>query len=195
MKLKNVRTSTEQFEEVNKAVLDGITANMSSLVKAGHYGAMNCNDPQVGNYYIIKFLSDPYTLQNEITVDGQILKDGELVADACYLTQIRQGSNWYVEAEEEQQLVTVSMRTVVHPQLNTEVVKDAAKIPQSLCSRTQARQLVMRNPIVLTEEDHDFIMDENVHWDKIDYERRIERGDVESDFDDDNDNDSDIDGN
>ena len=46
---------------VHKVVLDGISENVASLVQLGKYGAINAADPTTMGYYVIKFLSEPYT--------------------------------------------------------------------------------------------------------------------------------------
>ena len=58
---------------------------MASLVQSGMYGAINTYDNKTNLLYIIRFLSDAYTLQNNTTIDGQVISDNELVVKAQYL--------------------------------------------------------------------------------------------------------------
>ena len=55
--------------------------NMSVLVKEGNIDATSCDHAAQENFYVVQFLSDPYTLQQDEKVDGQLLQAGELVAD------------------------------------------------------------------------------------------------------------------
>ena len=48
---------------MHKVVLDGISDNMASIVQLGKYGAINVADPTSVEYYVIKYLSEPYILQ------------------------------------------------------------------------------------------------------------------------------------
>ena len=67
-----------------KVFLDGISDNMSSLLKLGRYGAINAADSTTMVYYVIKCLSEPYKIQEEQTTYGQVSKEGEFVVkDEC----------------------------------------------------------------------------------------------------------------
>ena len=58
---------------------------MPSLVKSGIYGAINTYDTTTNGFYAIQFLSETYTLQNNTTVDGQVIYSGELFFKAQYI--------------------------------------------------------------------------------------------------------------
>ena len=55
---------------------------MDSLVQSGKYGAINKTDTSTMRYYVIKFVSEAYTLQEETTCNGKIISSGELVVKA-----------------------------------------------------------------------------------------------------------------
>ena len=44
-------------------MLDGISENMDSLVQTGKYDAANAADPTKLGYYVVRYLSEPYTLK------------------------------------------------------------------------------------------------------------------------------------
>ena len=69
-------TSTETFDEIHQVVLDSISDNMASLVESGKYGAINTTDTLTNGFYVIMVKSGAYTLQENTTIDGQILIDG-----------------------------------------------------------------------------------------------------------------------
>ena len=69
----NKATTNKDFDEVHKVVLDGISDNMPALVQNGKYGAINNADPTTMDYYFVKFLSEPYTLQYDKTVDKKVI--------------------------------------------------------------------------------------------------------------------------
>ena len=71
---------------MHKLVLDGISDNMASLVQLGKYGAINAVDPTTMSYYAIKYLSEPYKVQDDQTTDGQVINTGELVVKSEYLS-------------------------------------------------------------------------------------------------------------
>ena len=43
---------------------------MASLFQSGMYGAINTDDTTTNGLYVIQFLSEAYTLQNNTTIDG-----------------------------------------------------------------------------------------------------------------------------
>ena len=47
-------------------------------------------------------------------------------------------------------------------------------IPTSICSRTQAKKAISRQPICLTDADYDYILEEIYRRDKIEFEREID---------------------
>ena len=62
---------------------------MASLVQLGKYGVINAVDPTTMGYYVIKYLSEPFTLQEDQTTYGQVSKVGELVVKYEYLSLIK----------------------------------------------------------------------------------------------------------
>ena len=68
---------------------------MASLVESGTYGAINTTDTSTNVFYVIIFTSGSYTLQENTTIDGQIITAGELVVKAKYLCSMQVETNWY----------------------------------------------------------------------------------------------------
>ena len=58
---------------------------MASLVQSGKYGAINTTKTLTMVYYVIKFVSEAYTLQYDTTWDVKISSSNELVVKAQYL--------------------------------------------------------------------------------------------------------------
>ena len=58
---------------------------MASLFHSGIYGVINIDDNTLNGLCVIQFLSEAYTLKNNITIDGQVIYAGELVFEAQYL--------------------------------------------------------------------------------------------------------------
>ena len=59
------------------------------------YGAINTDDTTTNGFYVIKFLSEAYTLKNNTTIDGQFISAGGLVFKAQYLISMQENTNWY----------------------------------------------------------------------------------------------------
>ena len=59
--------------------LDGISDNMALLVQYGKYCAMNTTDTTTMVYYVIKYVSYDYILQEDITCSGKIITAVEII--------------------------------------------------------------------------------------------------------------------
>ena len=66
----NKYTSSEYFNAVHKLLLDGIRYNMASLLQLDKFSSINSAYPTTMCYYVIKYLYEPYTLQEYQTTYG-----------------------------------------------------------------------------------------------------------------------------
>ena len=69
-------TPFESFYEIHKVVIDGISECMASLFQLGMYGSINIYDTTTNGFFVIQFLSEAYTLQNNTTIYGQDISAG-----------------------------------------------------------------------------------------------------------------------
>ena len=63
------------------------------------------------------FTSGEYKLQDNTTIDGQIITAGELVAKAQYLCHMKIETNWYWNRQPKHHVITGPTQTILHPQL------------------------------------------------------------------------------
>ena len=117
-----------------------------------YFGVVSTNDPKTCGYYIVKFTSNPCTLQGYISIYGRIILMGEKVANACYLSCLRQGYKWYSETiYGKTQPVVVVTTTVFYPQLYVNISNDKSKIPTKICICKVARSLCKHDIFLLTD--------------------------------------------
>ena len=62
-----------------------ISDNMVSLVQYSMYGVINTYETTKNGFYVIQFISEAYTLQNNTQIDGHVISAGELVVKAKYI--------------------------------------------------------------------------------------------------------------
>ena len=79
------------------------------------YGAINTYDTTTNEFYVIKFLSEVYTLQNNTTIDGKVISSGELVVKSKYLFFMQENTNWYCKQQPLKQTIIVPTHTILHP--------------------------------------------------------------------------------
>ena len=139
IQLSSKSTSSHTFYEIYQVVLDVISGNMASLVESVKYGAINTTDTSTNGFYVIMFTSGAYTLQENTTIYGQIVNDGELVVKAEYLCSMLIYTNWYWNQQPKHRVITVPTRTILYPQLEVNAVTYGQAIPIIVCSRTQTK--------------------------------------------------------
>ena len=66
-------TSSDAFNEIHQVILDGISDNMALLVESEKCGSINTTDTATNGFYVIMFTSEAYTIQDNTTIDGQII--------------------------------------------------------------------------------------------------------------------------
>ena len=80
----------------------------------------------------------------------------------------------YWNQQSKHHVITVPTRTILHPQLEGDAITDFHAIPTSICSRTQAKKSISRQPLCLTDADYDYILEEIGRRYKIEFERKID---------------------
>ena len=101
-------------------------------------------------------------------------KPGVLVVKAQYICSLKIETNWCCNQQPKHHVITVTTRTILHTQLEVNVITDFHAIPRSVCSRTQAKKAISRQPICLTDADYDYILEELGRQDKIKFEREVD---------------------
>ena len=87
-------------------------------------GDINTTDTTTMGYYVIKPVSESYTLQEEIMCDGKISSAGELVVKYQYTNCMQDNTKWYWEQSPQQNNIIVPTRTIVHPCLDFTTVTE-----------------------------------------------------------------------
>ena len=62
----------------------------------GNYGAIDTDNSSCNGYYIIKFSSSLYTLQADLSIDGQDISSGTILFQGTYFFPISINSRYYV---------------------------------------------------------------------------------------------------
>ena len=148
-------TPSNAFNEIQPAVLDGISDNMASFVESGKYGTINTTETSTNGFHVIMFKSGAYTLQENTKNYGQIITAGELVVKSQYICSLQVETNWYWNQQPQQDVIIVPTRISLHLQLEVNAVTYFHAIPTSVCTRTQAKNSISRQPVCLTDSDFD----------------------------------------
>ena len=66
---------------------------MASFVQSGKYGVINAADKTTNGFYVIQFISEAYTLQNNTKVDRKFISAGGLVFKVKYICSMQENNN------------------------------------------------------------------------------------------------------
>ena len=61
---------------------------MYLIIMEGKYGTIDADDSSCHGYYIIKFSSSPYTIQEDLSIYGQVISSGEMVCRGNFSFQL-----------------------------------------------------------------------------------------------------------
>ena len=97
-----------------------------------------------------------------------------MVVRLQYLCYMQVYTNWYWNKHPQQNLITVTTHTILHPELEVNTVTDFYAIPTSVCTMTEAKKSISRYPVCLTDSYYYYILEEIGRRDKIEFERDVE---------------------
>ena len=83
-------------------------------------------------------------------------------------------TNCYWNQQPKHHSITVPTRTILHPQLKLNAVIYFHEIPTIICTSTQAKKSISRQPVCLTYSEYDYILEEIGRRDKIEFEIEVE---------------------
>ena len=89
-------------------VLSAIVARMSLMICTGEVGVVGTSDEAALGYYVVIWLSEPYTLQEDKEGMAGVIKDGTLVVDAEYFNRVARAPHWYTPSPGNRTVVEVA---------------------------------------------------------------------------------------
>ena len=112
---------------------------MVSLVQSGIYVSINIYDTTTNGFYVIQFISEEFKLQNNTTIDEQVISAGELVVKAQYICSMRENTNWYWKQQPPKQTIIVPTRTILHTRLDVITIRYVQYIPKNDCNTIESK--------------------------------------------------------
>ena len=95
LKSSHKEKSSEEIDKIHHVVVCGINENMAELVQNYQYSAINTTYTSTMGYYVIKFMSETYILEEEKMCDGKISTSGELYVKPQYTNCTQDNTKWY----------------------------------------------------------------------------------------------------
>ena len=86
--LATTNIATEDEEKFYETILPGIEAKMNERILIRTFGAMRTDDETTQGYYLVKWITEPYAVQEDILMKGiepqQNAFAGETICDALF---------------------------------------------------------------------------------------------------------------
>lgn len=171
--VKTNKTDDDQIEAAHDIILDTIAEETRDEISIGNIGAFNTDDPEADGYYLVRWTSEPYELeQDEELTDydpPMKLPAGELVCEGQYLNKVDRAKRWYTQSDGS---TIIRLQQVLHSNVTLEEESIGTNpLPNiSRQAKAEARRLGARR---LTEKDHDMIMYEASKRHIIDHDEEM----------------------
>ena len=80
---------------------------------------------------------------------------------------MQENTNWYWKQQPMQQTIIFQTYKILHPRLDVITIIYVQDTPRNICNRIQAKKAIQRHPIIMTDVDYDYILDEMEHHEKL----------------------------
>jgi hypothetical protein len=126
--------------EAQNLFLDAMAQQAQSDIVVGGVGAFATEDPDVDGYYLVKWVEEPRTLHEDLSLDEFeppiVLKRGEGVVRAKYYNKVPRATRWYTPSTTL--LITVRLQQVLVANLEIHPKSTTSKLPNT-CNKVAAR--------------------------------------------------------
>jgi hypothetical protein len=155
-----------------RCVLNALEARMSLMIRKGEVRAVGTTDDAAMGYYVLKWTSEPYALQEETEGVSGVIAAGAMVVDAVYFNMIECAPYWYTQSE---LTAVVEVRHVLWSRLRLEEISATNKLPLT-CNRLEA---TWKRAGKIATQEHEVIMEEAGRRDMLDFNEDKVSDDIE----------------
>ncbi len=136
-----------------QCVLNVLEALTLLMIRDGEVGAVGTTDNATMGYYVVKWTSKPYALQEETEEVLDAIAAGAMVVDAVYFNMVEHAPYWYMQSE---LMMVVKVRHVLWSGLQLEEISATNKLPLA-CNRLEA---TLKRAGKIATQEHEEIMEE-----------------------------------
>ena len=141
MDLITTNICREDKEKVYETILYWIEARMSERILIGTFGAMSTNDETTQGYCAVKWMTEPYTVEEDTVMKGverqQSTLAGEIICDAVFWNPLSNVINWYTPMSKREGLVMIRLMQVLITGMTMKMISDKNMLPNK-CNKKQA---------------------------------------------------------
>ena len=145
-------------------VLNPHIARMSLIMCEGEVGAVGTTDEAVMGYYLIKWLSEPYTLQTDTADTSGMIPARTIVANALYFNRVQRAPHWYTPSS---MTTIIEVKYVMRTGLQLQPISTTNVLPIA-CARAEATR---KKAMKVSPLDHKVIMEEASKRNRLEYNK------------------------
>ncbi len=109
-------------------ILNALVACMSLMMREGHIGAVGTTDKKAMGYYLVKWLSEPYTLQKDTEGMSGMIPVGSMVVDGLYFNRVQRAPLWYTPSSDT---MVVEVKYVLQTGLQLQPISTTNALPNT----------------------------------------------------------------
>ena len=162
--------ATEDEEKIYNTILHGIEARMNERILIGTFGAMRTDDEATQGYYLVKWITEPYTIQEDILMKGvkppQTAFAGEIICDALFWNPVPGAVDWYTSMTKKEGMVMIRLKQVLVTGLTMMEISERNMLPRT-CNRKEATN---QGAMKINDDDVKEIIEGVYRRDKFDKE-------------------------
>jgi hypothetical protein len=151
----------------NLCILDAMEVRISLMMHMDDVGAVGTTDEAVMGYYLVKWLSEPYTLQADTEGMAGMISAGTMVVEGVYYNRVKRAPYWYTPSEVR---AVFEMRHVLWTGLQLLDISRENTLPNA-CNRMEATR---QKAVKVAAYEHNQIMEEAERRDQLEYEHEDE---------------------
>jgi hypothetical protein len=137
---------------------------MSLMMREGRIGAVGTTDKKAMGYYLIKWLSEPYTLQEDTEGMSGMIPIGSMVVDGLYFNRLQKAPLWNTPSGDT---TVVEVKYVLQTGLQLQPISTTNALPKNAFARVEAMR---KKAIKVSPLDHEAIMEKATKHDRLEYE-------------------------
>ena len=161
--LKTEADKKEARESI-RCILNAHIARMSLIMRKGEVGAVGTTNEAAMGYYLVKWLSEPCTLQTDTAGMSGMIPAGTIVANALYFNRVQRAPHWYTPSG---MTTMVKVKYVMRTGLQLQPISTTNALTLA-CMRAEATRKKAMKVLPL---DHETIMEEASKRDRLEYNK------------------------
>ena len=130
-----------------ETILDRIETRMDERIRIGTFGTMITNNEATQGYYLVKWITEPYTVHENTVMKGvepqHTTFSREIICDAMFWNPVPNVTDWYTPISKEEGLVMIRLKDMLITGVTMKKISDKNMILNECNKKKEASQEAM----------------------------------------------------